>query len=474
MSRKKTHEQFLLELHDVNPDVDILSKYVNVKTYLKCRCKRCGYLYDSTPYNLLRGCRCKLCSGNIKKTQEEFEECVRKLFPDLEVRGQYIAARFKVPMHCNVCGGNWNPKATHVLSGHGCPFCGGRALLVGFNDLWTTAPEVAKILVDPNDGYKYTKNSEKKVHFKCPDCGDISFKRIGNVYYQGLSCQKCSDGISYPNKFIRAFLNQLPISNLDYEYSSDWAKPYFYDDYFEYNNKRYLVEADGEQHYRDMVFFGKTLEERQQIDNIKTNLAIENGFTLIRVDCSESTMEYMKNSICNSMFNDVFNLQCIDWALCDATSRKNIIKEVSFAYKNTTRDMTRLSNMFGLAKTTICSYLKVGYACGWCSYTVERSNEFSRFKNAKPFIVIDDEENIIHYFDGTNADLAVLNNLFNDEFLNKCVKSACRLHKPYKGINFRYAEEYLSKEIIDEIKLQDNSEELFFNYLIQKNTIQND
>ena len=472
--RKKTHEQFLLELHNINPDVEILSKYVDSKTHLKCRCKLCGYTYDSTPSNLLHGYRCKRCFGSIKKTQEEFEECVHKLFPNLEVIGEYKAARFKVLMHCNVCGGDWEPKATHVLSGHGCPYCAGRTCLSDFNDMWTTAPEIAKLLVDPEYGYKYTKSSERKVYFRCPDCGDISFKRISNVYHQGLCCQKCSDGISYPNKFIRAFLNQLPIYNLYYEYYPDWARPYFYDDYFEYNDKRYLIEADGEQHYKNKVFFGKMLEERQKIDNNKTMLATENGFILIRIDCSKSTKEYMKNSICNSMLNDIFDLRDIDWGLCDTISHKNIIKEVSFAYENTTKDMAKLREIFNLAQSTICSYLKIGYKCGWCGYTKEQSNRISRFKNMRPFVVIDNNVSVVHYFNGTDKDLSILGDMFNNDFLNKCIKNACRIHRSYKNVNFRYADEYLPKEIIDEIKLQDNSEELFFNYLNQKNTQQND
>lgn len=404
-----------------------------------------------------------------KKTQENFEVDVLNIFPNLEVRGEYKGARFKIPMHCNICGGDWNPKATHVLSGHGCPYCAGRAVLIGFNDIWTTAPEMAKLLVDSEDGHKYTKGSEQKVYFRCPDCGDISFKRIRNVCHQGLCCQKCSDGISYPNKFIRAFLNQLPICNLDYEYHPDWAKPYFYDDYFEYNNTRYLIEADGEQHHKENIFFDKTLSERKQIDNIKTNLAVENGCILIRIDCSESTMEYIKNSICNSILNDIFDLQSIDWCLCDEISHKNMIKEVSFAYENITKDMAKLREMFSLAQSTICSYLKTGYKCGWCSYTIKQSNRVSRFKNMKPFIIIDNDENAMHYFNGTNTDLSALSSLFNNEFLNKCIKNACRTHKPYKGVNFRYADEYLPKEIIDEIKLQDNAKELFFNYLTQQN-----
>lgn len=469
MGKKKTHEEFLLELYDINPDVDILGEYVDSKTHLKCRCKLCKTIYDSTPSNLLQGYKCKICFGSVKKTQEEFEACVKQLFPNIEVRGEYRAARFKVSMHCNVCGGDWNPKATHILSGHGCPYCSGKAFLLGFNDVWTTAPEIAKLLVNPEDGYRYTKNSSEKVYFRCPDCGDVSFKRISNVYYQGLCCQKCSDGISYPNKFIRAFLKQLPIDNLDCEYHPDWAKPYFYDDYFEYNGKRYLIEADGEQHYKEAVFFDKTLSERQKIDDIKTNLAIENEYILIRIDCSESTIEYIKNSICNSVLNDIFNLQNIDWELCDEISHKNIIKEVSLAYESITKDMKKLRELFGLAQTTICSYLKTGHKCGWCSYTVKQSQKVAGLKNMKPFVIIDNEGNPIYYFSNTNESLKIIDNLFQNVFFSEGVKKSCRTHKPYKGVNFCYADEYLPKEIIDEIKLKDNAEELFFNYLTQQN-----
>ena len=44
----------------------------------------------------------------------------------------------------------------------------------GINDLWTTCPEVAQLLLNPEDGYKLTKSSGKHVDFKCPNCGTKS------------------------------------------------------------------------------------------------------------------------------------------------------------------------------------------------------------------------------------------------------------------------------------------------------------
>ena len=59
--------------------------------------------------------------------------------------------------------------------------------------------------------------SAKKIDFICPDCGSILNKSIQEVTNKGLNCDKCSDNISYPNKFSRALLAMLYVKNIDYE-----------------------------------------------------------------------------------------------------------------------------------------------------------------------------------------------------------------------------------------------------------------
>lgn len=41
-----------------------------------------------------------------------------------------------------------------------------RKILIGFNDMWATNLDVAKLLANPEDGYKYTQYSNKKVNWK--------------------------------------------------------------------------------------------------------------------------------------------------------------------------------------------------------------------------------------------------------------------------------------------------------------------
>jgi hypothetical protein len=100
---------------------------------------------------------------------------------------------------------------------------------------------------------------------------------------------------------------------------------------------------------------------------------------------------------------------------------------------------------------------------------VQQSKRLSGLKNMKPFVIVDDKENLRHYFNNTEEDLEIIGGLFKNMFFSEGIKKSCRTRKPYKGVNFRYADEYLSKEIINEIKLKDNAEELFFNYFNKSN-----
>ena len=44
-SLSKSHEDFISDLKDINPDIEILGKYKNINTKIQCKCKKCGYLY---------------------------------------------------------------------------------------------------------------------------------------------------------------------------------------------------------------------------------------------------------------------------------------------------------------------------------------------------------------------------------------------------------------------------------------------
>lgn len=73
----------------------------------------------------------------------------------------------------------------------GCPYCDGKKILKGFNDLATTNPEVVDLLLDKEDAYKYAAKSNKKVFWKCGR-GHIWEAPVSRITVQKSGCPYCS------------------------------------------------------------------------------------------------------------------------------------------------------------------------------------------------------------------------------------------------------------------------------------------
>ena len=286
------------------------------------------------------------------------------------------------------------------------------------------------MLKNKDDGYKYTSGSNKKVDFVCPECGSISNKNISFVSARGICCQICSDGISYPNKFIRQVLRQL---NIDFipEYNPGWAKPRKYDCYFKYDGQEYIIEMDGAFHYMDRPSIKKLAIESRVVDELKTSLANQHGIEVIRIESLESNIEYIKNKILSSKLNGVFDLSCINWILCDANAQKSLVRESCDLYMSGIHDVEQIATMLGVHSATARNYLKLGVNFGWCDYSDLRF---------LPVVVINDN-NILHYFESCALCSREMQQIYGTRFGQKYISQACKTHKPYKGFNFRFANE---------------------------------
>lgn len=67
--QKKDHKYFLEQLSIINPNIQIISTYEGANKKIDCKCKICGYLWSTTPSNLLRGHGCSKCAN--KKAWEK-------------------------------------------------------------------------------------------------------------------------------------------------------------------------------------------------------------------------------------------------------------------------------------------------------------------------------------------------------------------------------------------------------------------
>ena len=381
--KRKTHEEFIDEIKIVNPDIDIIGRYENSKKHIDVRCKRCGTKYSSTPNNLLCGKKCRICSNKDNgiskmKTNEQFLKELNDLDVGIIALEIYKGKERKIKFQCKN-GHMWLSRPHDILQGYYCPFCAGNKVLKGFNDMWTTNPDIANMLYDKNIGYEVSKGSNQKLEFVCPKCGHHKFISPHQIIKYGLACPVCSDGISYPNKFIMSLLSQLDVINLESEYSPDWIGKLRYDTHFFYNNKEYIVEMDGglgHGFYNCDAIRGIGLNGKD-LDEYKDKMALEHNIFVIRIDCFYTKMEdrfsYIKNSIQNSELSNIFDLSYIDYDKCNKYATDSLSIKSANLYDEGL-SIKEISEKLNISYGTVYSWLKRLSSEGLCSYKPIKGN----------------------------------------------------------------------------------------------------
>lgn len=107
------------DLNNITNEITILGNYINSKKN-KVKCNKCGYECETSPYNLLRGNDCPICTGIYKKTTEIYKKELNIINDKTEVMGEYIGARYKIKVKCKICDYIWVPTSGSLLAGHGC------------------------------------------------------------------------------------------------------------------------------------------------------------------------------------------------------------------------------------------------------------------------------------------------------------------------------------------------------------------
>ena len=356
--------------------------------------------------------------------------------------------------HCSKCGAElWIIESGLLRKKSGCGCCSGRTVVKGINDIATIYPHLVKYFVNIEDAYIHTFGSGDKILMKCPNCGFEKELTISNLYYQGFSCQQCSDGVSYPEKVMYNLLKQL---NMDFvtqynKTNTKWCGKYRYDFYFKLNNEEYIIETHGLQHYEENTNFKMPLKEVKENDKDKKELAIKNGIkpqNYIVVDCRYSDLNFIKNNILHSRLNEIFNLNNINWIKIGQDSEKSLVKEVCDYWHLhneinneglTTKD---LSIEFKLYRTTIIRYLKKGVKLNWCNYNPKE--EFIKHnkklgKSYSKIVEVFKNGVSVGVFESVSKIEKLSNELFGVKLYGGSITEVCnKKRKLYKGYYFEY------------------------------------
>lgn len=339
---------------------------------------------------------------------------------------------------CLKCGYKFTRTEGDINRDRGCPVCSNQIVVKGINDMWTTNPEQAKLLKNPEDGYKYTDKSNQFLKWECPDCGELINKAASMVNERGLGCHSCGSGISYPNRFIFNLLTELGI-NFKSEKTFNWSKRRIYDFYLEDYN--YIIEAHGLQHYENCGF-PITVEEQQEIDKYKEKLAINNDIDkYIIIDCRYSDANFIMNNIKNSLLGQIFDLSKININELDKISRTKIIFEISELYKNGS-EVSEIAKKYDVSVQTIYKYLHKAEKIGVVKFNYNKTNKIrsnngqnTYYQNhSAPIKCIENN----YYFGSLALIESNSKEIFGKKILKSCVCVALRDDKQTYGYTFKY------------------------------------
>ena len=127
-SKRKSIEEYREELALISPQIEIIDNRIYTGRKVKCKCKKCGYEWVGMLNNLLRGSKCRKCLGLLRKTTEQFVNEVKQVNKLVDVVGEYINDNTPIMCKCKECGNIWEARPRNILKGCGCPKCKGKRI----------------------------------------------------------------------------------------------------------------------------------------------------------------------------------------------------------------------------------------------------------------------------------------------------------------------------------------------------------
>ena len=240
------------------------------------------------------------------------------------------------------------------------------------NCLATTHSHLVNYFVNIEDTYNYKAASSRTVKLRCPDCGHEKTKMIKEFVENGISCPYCSDGISYPEKYMANLFRQI---------GADFVTQFTLDEgkhRYDFLVNEIIVEVHGGQHYKEGYRIdSRSLKEERENDMFKYDLAVLNGYeykkTYIIIDARNSESNWIKQSVIKSGLLQLLGCSAdeLDWIEVEKGARSSLVKKVC-DYYNECEVATKVVKKFNLSRPTVQKYLMIGNDLGWCVYVPKK------------------------------------------------------------------------------------------------------
>jgi very-short-patch-repair endonuclease len=197
MPNKLTHEEFVSQLKEINPNIKVNGLYISTHEKIQVECKICKHKWPARPSGLKRQKGCPICAQkrNNKKrkhTHEQFIKDLKKVTTQINVLGRYIDNSTKIPVECKVCAHKWPATPNGLKRGRtGCPVCGIKRRA---EKKTHTHEQFIKDLLQINSNIKvigrYIK-AQTKIEVSCKIC-DHHWRPKPCGLKNGLGCPRCA------------------------------------------------------------------------------------------------------------------------------------------------------------------------------------------------------------------------------------------------------------------------------------------
>lgn len=274
----------------------------------------CNHEFDMIVKDYFRGQRCPKCAAqkrilsNIKditkyprkpkptgarsKPVEYYSKKINAIdgYSFIKIDGDYFGNKSKAIIKHNVCNKTFSKTIIDFTSNKQyCPYCASTGRK---NDFLLVSENFKKhnfILLETENTYKGTHG---KSHVKCCICGLTQYKSYNSVVNLSVrcDCQVESKGESLIKEFLmynkiqfekeKTFDLLIDSGNLRYD--------------FFIPSKNLIIEYDGIQHFKEILFFESSLEYIQSHDDLKNKYAENNGYNIIRISYKENTYEKLE------------------------------------------------------------------------------------------------------------------------------------------------------------------------------------
>jgi len=296
--KKITTEEFITRARNKHGPRYDYSKtdYKGPRNKICVICKIHGEFYQD-PFKHLKGNGCRKC--NVDRQKLSLSEFISRSNIIHSGKYDYSAiksiknSKEKVLIKCPVHGEFQQPAGAHSM-GIGCKKCGSEKLskdrALSKEEFVRRACEVHKDLYDYSRvGYK---NSVTKVCIICKDHGE--FYQRPSLHLRSGGCPQCHHSIGE-----RLIISWFRKRGIEYNHHYSFPDliglgggPLEFDFYTKYI--KFLVEYDGEQHFRPVRFNGISEEKAkehfritQHHDFLKNQYCINNNIPLLRVSYKE-------------------------------------------------------------------------------------------------------------------------------------------------------------------------------------------